>query len=110
MDGFQIYRRKVKEFDKETVIQLCLSQQEQFDHNLQMALEQMADLKRHCLGRSAERHVADGQLSFMEEDGKIVFFNEPEAVVEEFLDGESDEVYCRYAFTPAKVKLQEPQV
>ena len=69
-------------FDKETLIQLFLSQQEQLeniDHNLQLRLGQMADLKRHRFGRSSEGHEPDEQISFMEVDGKIVFFNESEA-------------------------------
>ena len=77
---------KLNSFDKETIIQLFLSQQEQLeniDHNLQLVLEQLADLKRHRFGRSSERHEPDGQLSFMEVDGKIVFFNESEAVAAE---------------------------
>ncbi len=74
---------KLNSFDKETIIQLFLSQQEQLeniDHNLQLVLEQLADLKRHRFGRSLERHEPDEQLSFMEVDGKIVFFNESEAI------------------------------
>ena len=77
---------KLNSFDKETLIQLFLSQQEQLeniDHNLQLVLEQLADLKRHRFGRSSERHESDEQISFMEVDGKIVFFNELEAVAAE---------------------------
>ena len=69
--------------DKETLTRLFLSQQEQLeniDHTLQLVLEQMADLKRHRFGRSSEKHEAENQISFMEVDGKIVFFNEAEAV------------------------------
>ena len=77
---------KLNSLDKETVIQLFLSQQEQLkqiDHNLQLVLEQMADLKRHRFGRSAERHETEAQISFMEVDGQIVFFNEAEAAAED---------------------------
>lgn len=77
---------KLNSFDKETLIQLFLFQQgqlENIDHNLQLVLEQMADLKRYRFGRSSERHEPDEQISFMEADGKIVFFNEPEAVAAE---------------------------
>ena len=77
---------KLNSFDKEALIQLFLSQQEQLeniDHNLQLVLEQLADLKRHRFGRSSERHESDEQISFMEVDGKIVFFNESEAVAAE---------------------------
>ena len=74
---------KLNSLDRETLIQLFLSQQEQLkqiDHNLQLVLEQMADLKRHRFGRSSERHEIEEQISFMEVDGKVVFFNEAEAV------------------------------
>lgn len=77
---------KLNSLNKETIIQLFLSQQEQLkqiDHTLQPVLEQVADLKRHRFGRSSEKHEAENQLSFMEVDGKIVFFNEAEAVAEE---------------------------
>lgn len=77
---------KLKSLDKETIIQLFLSQQEQMerlDHTLQLVLEQAADLKRHRFGRSAERHETEGQILFMEVDGKVVFFNEAEASASE---------------------------
>lgn len=77
---------KLNSLDKETLIHLFLSQQEQLkqiDHNLQLVPEQMADLKRHRFGRSTEKHEMEDQLSFVETDGKIVFFNESEAVVDE---------------------------
>lgn len=74
---------KLDSLDKETIIQLFLSQQDQLerlDHTLQLMMEQLADLKRHRFGRSTERHEIEGQILFMETDGKIVFFNEAEAV------------------------------
>jgi len=86
-------QEKLNSLDKETIIQLFLSQQEQLkriDHNLQMVLEQVADLKRHRFGRSSEAHEPDGQISFMEMDGKIVFFNESEAVADEEGDEDSE--------------------
>ncbi len=43
----------------------------------------MADLKRHRFGRSTEKHETEDQISFMEVDGKIVFFDESEAVAGE---------------------------
>ena len=81
---------KLNSLDKETIIQLFLVQQEQLkqiDHHLQLVLEQLADLKRHRFGRSSEKHGTDGQISFMEVDGQIVFFNEAEAVSAEAPDG-----------------------
>ena len=77
---------KLNSLDKEAVIQLFLSQQEQLehiDHTLQLVLEQVADLKRRRFGRSSEKHETESQISFMEVDGKIVFFNESEAVCAE---------------------------
>ena len=53
---------KLNSLDKETIIQLFLSQQEQLkqiDHNLQLVLEQVADLKRHRFGSSSEKHEPD---------------------------------------------------
>jgi len=74
---------QLNSLDRETLTRLFLSQQEQLeniDHTLQLVLEQMADLKRHRFGRSSEKHETEDQISFMEVDGKIVFFNEAEAV------------------------------
>ena len=85
---------KLNGLDKETIIELFLSQQEQLkqiDHNLQLVLEQMSDLKRHRFGRSSERHETEDQISFMEVDGKIVFFNESEAVSSEESDGSQED-------------------
>ena len=87
---------KLNSLDKKTLIQLFLSQQEQLkriDQTLQLVLEQVADLKRHRFGRTSEKHEMEAQISFMEVDGKIVFFNEAEAVVEEA--GEAAEAAIR---------------
>lgn len=94
--ALQYTEEKLNSLDKETVIQLFLSQQDQLkqiDHTLQLVLEQVADLKRHRFGRSSERHETETQISFMEVDGKIVFFNEAEAVAEEA--GETEETALR---------------
>ena len=77
---------QLNSLDRETLTRLFLSQQEQLeniDHTLQLVLEQMADLKRHRFGRSSEKHETEDQISFMEVDGKIVFFNEAETVAAE---------------------------
>lgn len=82
---------KLNSLDKGTIIQLFLTQQEQLeniDKNLQLVLEQLADLKRHRFGRSTERHETGNQLSFMEVDGQIVFFNEAEVVSDESTEHE----------------------
>lgn len=88
-------QEQLNSLDRETLTRLFLSQQEQLeniDHTLQLVLEQMADLKRHRFGRSSEKHEADGQVSFMEVDGKIVFFNESEAVAAEESTEEPEDV------------------
>ena len=86
---------KLNSLDKETIIQLFLSQQEQLkqiDHNHQLVLEQIADLKRRRFGGLSERHETGEQISFMEVDGKVVFFNEAEAVssIEESNDSQEN--------------------
>ena len=60
-----------------------LNSLDNLDKNLQLVLEQLADLKRHRFGRSTERHETEAQISFMEVNGQIVFFNEAEAVAHE---------------------------
>lgn len=95
--AFKYTKEKLDSLDKETIIQLFLSQQEQLesiDRTLQLVLEQVADLKRHRFGRSSEAHGPDEQISFMEVDGKIVFFNESEAVAAE-ASGEDPEAVPR---------------
>lgn len=85
---------KLSGMEKEALIQLFLAQQEQLeniDKNLQLVLEQLADQKRRRFGRSSERHVTEGQVSFMEVDGEIVFFNEPEAVADQDTEKEKQE-------------------
>ena len=89
---------QLNSIDKETLIRLFLSQQEQLehiDHTLQLVLEQMADLKRHRFGRSSEKHGIEDQISFMEVNGKIIFFNESEAVAAEENTQEEESVSRR---------------
>ena len=86
---------QLNSLDRETLIRLFLPQQEQLEntgHTLQPVLEQMADLKRHRSGRSSGKHGAGEQISFMEADGKIVFFNESEAAAAEESTDEPEDV------------------
>ena len=79
-------RKQLEQLNKEALIELVLSQRErleQMDRNIQLILEQMSDLKRRRYGRSTEKLEIDQQISFREENGEIVFFNEAEAVVDE---------------------------
>ncbi|MGL5437588.1 MAG: transposase domain-containing protein [Lachnospiraceae bacterium] len=81
-------------FSKEILIQLFLflSQQvqlEEIGRKLQLVLEQVAVLNRNRFGRSHERMDTAEQISFLEIDGEIVFFNEVEALAS--LDEEDEE-------------------
>ena len=75
---------QLNNFDKDTLVQLFLVQQSQLkeiDTKLQLLLEQVAVLNQKRFGRSSEKLEADNnQMAFIEVDGKIVFFNEAEAV------------------------------
>ena len=74
---------QLNSFDKNTLVQLFLVQQSQLkeiDTKLQLLLEQVAVLNQKRFGRSSEKLEADNQMAFIEIDGKIVFFNEAEAV------------------------------
>ena len=75
---------QLNNFDKKTLVQLFLVQQSQLkeiDTKLQLLLEQVAVLNQKRFGRSSEKLEADNnQMAFIEVDGKIVFFNEAEAV------------------------------
>ena len=74
---------QLNKFDKATLVQLFLATQEQLesiDSKLQLVLEQLAVANSKRFGRSSEKMAPDNQIAFMEVDGKIVFFNEAEAV------------------------------
>ena len=76
--------------DKSFLIRMFLDQQEQLsaiteqmkslDQKMQLMMEQLILSKRDRFGRSSEKMEDKSQISFMETDGKIVFFNEAEAV------------------------------
>lgn len=76
--------------DKSLLIQMFLNQQEQLEtlttevrslnEKMQLMMEQLVLAKRNRFGRSSEKMEDAGQISFMEVDGTIIFFNEAEAV------------------------------
>ena len=76
--------------DKSLLIQMFLNQQEQqepltaevrsLNEKMQLMMEQMVLANRNRFGRSSEKMEDASQISFMEVDGTIVFFNEAEAV------------------------------
>lgn len=74
---------QLNNFDKATLVQLFLVQQSQLqdiDRKLQLLLEQVAVLNNNRFGKKSEKLDTENQISFMEVDGNIIFFNEAEAV------------------------------
>lgn len=76
--------------DKSLLIQMFLNQQEQLEtlttevrslnEKMQLMMEQLILANRNRFGRSSEKMKDASQISFMEVDGTIIFFNEAEAV------------------------------
>ena len=76
--------------DKSLLIQMFLNQQEQLEtlstevrslnEKMQLMMEQLVLANKNRFGRSSEKMTDLQQISFMEVDGNIVFFNEAEAV------------------------------
>lgn len=75
---------QLNSFDKNRLIQLFLVQQSQLkeiDNKLQFLVEQVAVLNNKRFGKSLKKLSPNSnQIMFMEVDGKIVYFNEAEAV------------------------------
>ena len=76
--------------DKSLLVQMLLNQQEQLEaltnevhtlnEKMQLMMEQLILGNKNRFGRSSEQMIDAHQIRFMEVDGKIVFFNEAEAV------------------------------
>lgn len=84
---------QLNNFDKATLVQLFLAQQSQLrdiDQKFQLLLEQVAVLNNNRFGRSSEKMETENQISFLEVDGNIIYFNEAEAV-ESLAEYEEDE-------------------
>lgn len=74
---------QLNNFDKTTLVQLFLVQQSQLrdiDQKLQLLLEQAAVLNNNRFGKSSEKLGTENQISFLEVDGNIIYFNEAEAI------------------------------
>jgi transposase len=86
---------QLNKFDKDTIVQLFLMQQEQLaeiDHKLQLVLEQLTAANKYRYGRSSEKMESSGQLRFAEVDGEMVIvFNEVEALAEDTADELTEE-------------------
>lgn len=77
---------QLNNLNQKELIKLVLSQQkelEELDNRFQKFMEEIAVANRQRFGRSAESFEPDGQISFKEVDGTVVFFNEAEAVCDE---------------------------
>lgn len=86
---------QLNKFNKETIIQLFLMQQDQLteiDRKLRLVIEQLAVSNRNRYGRTTEK-MESSQLSFQEVDGELVIiFNEAEALADENADELTEEV------------------
>ena len=88
--AFKYTEEQLNKLDKELLIQLFLSLQDQMEEltkqtqalndKMQLMMEQIVLSNKSRFGRSSEKMTDPGQIRFMEVDGKIVFFNEAEAV------------------------------
>lgn len=97
--------------DRQFLVRLVLSQQEQLialnekldslDRNMQLMMEQLVLNKKARFGRSSEKLEDPQQLSFMEVDGNLVFFNEAEAVNDPSAP-EPEEIEAKPARTPKR--------
>ena len=103
--------------DKSLLIQMFLNQQEQLEtltaevrslnEKMQLMMEQMVLANRNRFGRSSEKMEDASQISFMEVDGTIVFFNEAEAVCD--LDAPEPEQLEESTPRPVKKKGKREQ-
>lgn len=88
--AFKYTEDQLNKMDKALLIELFLGLQDQMEEltkethalnqKMQLLMEQVVLAKHHRFGRSTERMEDTTQISFMEIDGKIVFFNKAEAV------------------------------
>ena len=88
--AFKYTEEQLNKLDKELLIQLFLGLQDQMEEltkqtqalndKMQLMMEQIVLSNKSRFGRSSEKMTDPGQIRFMELDGKIVFFNEAEAV------------------------------
>lgn len=88
--GFKYTEEQLNTLDKSLLIQLFMGLQDQveeltartksMDEKMQLIMEQLVLSKKKQFGRSSEKMEDPAQIRFMEVDGKIVLFNEAEAV------------------------------
>ena len=88
--AFKYTEEQLNKLDKELLIQLFLGLQDQMEEltkqtqalngKMQLMMEQIVLSNKSRFGRFSEKMTDPGQIRFMEVEGKIVFFNEAEAV------------------------------
>ena len=88
--AFKYTEEQLNKLDKELLIQLFLGLQDQMEEltkqtqalndKMQLMMEQIVLSNKSRFGRSSEKMTDPGQIRFMEVDGRVVFFNEAEAV------------------------------
>lgn len=88
--AFKYTEEQLNTMDKSLLVSLFLGLQDQLDtlteetralnDKMQVMMEQLILQKDHRFGRSSEKLDDTTQVMFMEVDGKIIFFNEAEAV------------------------------
>ena len=97
--GIRYTEEELNSIDKSVLIKMFLGLQEQMESltketsalndKMQMMMEQLVLSNKNRFGRMSEKMSDVNQIRFMEVDGKIVFFNEAEAVAD--LDAEEPE-------------------
>ena len=88
---------QLNKFDKDTIVQLFLMQQEQLaeiDRKLQLVLEQMAVANQKRFGRSSEKLETSGQITFTDVNGEIILvFNEVEVMADDTANEINEETF-----------------
>ena len=104
-------KEQLERLDKDLLIQLLLSQQQQLaemDEKLQKILEQLADSNRRRFGRSTERMDIPGQMTFYNANGELIYLlNDAEAIVDQDAASAPEEVPAKKRPGKRKGKREE---
>ena len=114
--AFKYTEDQLNKMDKALLIELFLGLQDQMEEltkethalnqKMQLLMEQVVLAKHHRFGKSTERMEDTTQISFMEIDGKIVFFNEAEAVSDPDME-EPEELELKKGYRKKKKKKDQ---
>ena len=104
-------KEQLERLDKDLLIQLLLSQQQQLkemDEKLQKILEQLADNNRRRFGRSTERMDIPGQMTFYNANGELIYLlNDAEAIADQEPEAEPEDAPARKRPGKRKGKREE---